>query len=211
LAVVGSAGPGVAAAASLLLSSRSLTTYAAASSVPLSSCTLTPVADSYVAGNILNTGSNFGTATTLSVRSDVLGDRRTFVRFDLSQCADAAQARVTSAELRLYLSAAPSATRTYDVYRVTAAWAENGITWSNQPGTAASATAGAPTGTASGITLAWGVASDVQAFVDGASANFGWALRDRTEASLTARTGTFTSRDDATVAQRPKLVLAYYP
>jgi hypothetical protein len=149
LAVVPAFGAGLAAAASLSPTARSLTTYSTPSSVPLSSCTLTAVADAYTDRNVLNAGSNFGTGTTLSVRSDVLGDRRTFLRFDLSACANVALARVTSASVQLYLSTAPSASRTYDLQRVTATWTESGITWNSQPATAASATATVSTGTTS--------------------------------------------------------------
>ena len=204
-------GGTLGAAASLQLSPLSLTVYAAASTVPPSSCTLTASADSYVDGAVLSSGSNFGTATTLTVRSDVLGNRRTFVRFDLSACPSFGNARVTDASLRLYLSTAPSSGRTYDLHGITATWTETGITSSNQPGTAATATASVATGAVSAVTLSWPVTADVQSFVDGTATNFGWRIRDATEGSLTARSGTFSSRENGTAAQRPSLVVTYYP
>lgn len=204
-------GATLAAAASLQLSPSSLTEYAAASAVPLSSCTLTASADAYVDSAVLSSGSNFGTATTLNVRSDVLGNRRTFARFDLSACPSFGNARVTDASLRLFLSTAPSASRTYNLHRVTAAWTETGVTSSNQPAAAAAATASVATGTVSAVTLSWPVTAEVQSFVDGTATNFGWRIRDATEDSLTARSGTFSARENGTAAQRPSLVVTYYP
>ena len=210
-AAVVALGGTIAAAASLPITAKKLTAFTAASTVPLSSCTLTAAADSYVDGAVLNSGSNFGTATTLSVRSDVLGNRRAFARFDLSGCTGFTNPRITSATVQLFLSTAPSSSRTYQLHRVTATWSETGITWSNQPATAASATATVDTGTTSGVTLSWTVTSDVQSFADGTTTNFGWRVRDATEDALTAVTGTFASREDGTATRRPKLVVSYYP
>ena len=204
-------GGTIAAAASLPVTAKSLTVFTASSTVPLSSCTVTAAADAYVDGAVLNSGSNFGTATTLSVRSDVLGNRRAFARFDLSSCTGFANPRVTSATLQLFLATAPSSSRTYQLHRAAATWTESGITWSNQPATAASATATAATGTTSGVTLSWAVTPDVQSFADGTTTNFGWRVRDATEDSLSAVTGTFASREDGTATRRPKLVVSYYP
>jgi hypothetical protein len=203
---------GMGVAALLGVTSTSVTVYTAASSIPPTVCTLSAAdADSYVSSG--STSSNFGTATSLNVQaSGVLGsDMRTFVQFSLAPCSIPANALITAAALDLYLYAAPGADRTYDAHRVTASWTETGITWSNQPGTAASATASVSTGTTDNVTQTWDVMSDVQAFVDG-TANNGWRIRDQNENPLLGtQLGQFRSAEHGTASQRPTLEITYYP
>ena len=202
-------GVGGALAASLGVSSTTLTTSTGAASISATVCALSAAdADSYV--NEASAGSNFGTATNLDVRSSSAGDRRTFVQFSLTGCSIPATALVTAASLKLFMFAAPTATRTYDAHRVSASWTETGITWTNQPAVAATATASVATGTTSNVTLTWVVTSDVQAFLGG-TANNGWRIKDLTENSATARTGQFRSAEFGTASQRPILEITYYP
>lgn len=203
-------GVGTAVAASLGVGSGDLTLSTYASSISASTCTLTAAdADSYV--NQASAASNFGTATTLDVRSaSSSANRRTLVQFLLSSCSIPANALVTSATLKLFMYTAPTASRTYEAHRVTGAWTETGVTWTNQPTTAASATATASTGTTANVTLSWNVTSDVQTFVDGTS-NLGWRIKDQTESSATARLGQFRSAEYGTAVQRPALDITYYP
>jgi hypothetical protein len=200
-------GSSIGAAAGLSLTPRSLTVLSAPATVPLSTCTLTAVTDSYVDGDVLAAGSNFGTAATLSVRSAALGNRRSFVRFDLTACPDFANARVISATMVLFATTA-AAGRTYDVHRATASWSETVVTWNAQPAIAASATAS--TATAAGE-MSWSVAADVSAFVAGSATNFGWRITDRTEGAAVAQTSTFASREDGMPSRRPRLHIEYYP
>lgn len=200
-------GSSTGAAAGLFLTPRSLTVFSAPATVPLSTCTLTAVADAYVDGDLLAAGSNFGTAAILSVRSSVLGNRRSFVRFDLTACPDFANARVTSATMYLFATTA-AAGRTYDVHRATASWSETVVTWNDQPAVAGAATAS--TATAAGE-LSWPVAADVDSFVAGSATNFGWRIVDRTEGAALAETSTFASREDGTPSRRPRLEIDYYP
>ena len=137
-------------------------------------------------------------------------NRRAFVRFDLSSCAIPANALIVTANLKLRLNAAPTASRTYEARSVTAAWVETGITWTNQPAVAGASSSTVATGTTAGVTLTWPLTTDVQAFVDG-TANHGWRIADQTESSTTVRTGQFRSAEFGTVAQRPILELTYYP
>jgi hypothetical protein len=207
-------GGGVALAATLGVTSSSLTTSTILSTVPLSTCTLTPSADSYVDQATLQQGSNFGGATTLQVESSqtiglIPTNKRSFVRFDISSCSIPAVASVQSATLSIFLSSAPSQSRTWNINRVTASWTENGITWSNQPGSTASTSL--TTGTTSNVTLQASVASDVQSFVSGSLTNNGWRLSDSVESSSTNYNGQFRSREFGTASQRPKLVIDYYP
>ena len=203
-------GVGVAVAATLGVSSAALTVSTGASSIAATTCTLNAAPnDSYVSQ--ASAASNFGTATTMSVRSSLAANMRSFVQFSLGSCSIPANALVTDAELKLFMSTAPTLSRTYEARQVTASWAEGTITWTNQPAVAASATASSATGTTASVTLRWNVTSDVQAFLDGTASNFGWRIKDQTEDSSTARTGQFRSAEYTTATQRPALDISYYP
>jgi hypothetical protein len=207
---------GVGFAAALAITPTSLTVHTAASAVPISTCTLTSSADSYVAED---DDSNFGTATAVHVRSyqTVLiviptnRNRRGFVKFDLSSCSIPAAAAVKTATLSVFLSSAPNQNRTWNIHRVTASWTEAGITWSDQPATAVTNSATVATGTTSNVTLQANVLTDVGAFVSGSQANNGWRFADSLENSSTERLGQFRSREHATTSQRPTLAITYYP
>jgi hypothetical protein len=199
----------VAAAAPIALTSQRLTVDTATVSIPSTTCTLTGAdADSYVYE--LSLLSNFGSAANLDVRSQLLGNKRTFVQFGLAPCAIPANALVTAASLDLTMFSAPSASRSYDARRVTGVWTETGVTWANQPAVAASATATVATGTTANVVLFWNVTADTQAFVDGTT-NAGWRIADQAESSLTSREGQFRSTEFGTASAHPKLTITYYP
>ena len=207
-------GSGVGVAASLGITSSNLTTATIVAAVPLSTCTLTPSADSYVDQATLQQGSNFGGVTPLQVESSqtiglISTNKRSFVKFDLSSCSIPAAAAVQTATLSVFLSAAPNQSRTWNINRVTAAWTENAITWSNQP--ASTSSTSVVTGTTANVTLQATVTSDVQSFVSGGLTNNGWRFSDSVENSSTVRNGKFPSREVGTPAQRPSLVVNYYP
>ena len=206
--VLVAATTGVAAAAALDLSSSALTTHSSPVTIGPTTCTPAAEADGHVSE--LLPLSNFGASTTLDVRSLLLDNARAFVQFDLGSCAIPAGALVTAASLELRLLTAPSASRTHDVHRVTAAWTESGVAWSNQPGVAGTATASAATGTAPDVTLTWDVTADVQALVAG-TANHGWRLSDRTESSATSEAAQYGSREHGTSGSRPTLSITYFP
>jgi hypothetical protein len=200
-------------AAGLAITPERLTIHTAPSTVPVTTCTLIPSADDYVAQD---DGSNFGSATALHVQSyetSVLllttqRNRRSFVKFDLSACSIPAGARVTSATLSVFLSSAPNQNRTWNVGRVTSSWTENNINW---PGPATTASTSVATGTTSNVTLSANVTSNVASFVSGSQTNHGWRFSDSAENSSTQRNGQFRSREWGTVSQRPTLVINYYP
>lgn len=207
--LLGAVAPAAAFAAGLGVTAQRLTSFESATSVPVSSCTLEPVADTYADG--FATALNFGTSTDLLVRSALTGGARAFVRFDLSACSIASTAEIKTARLDLYLATAPAANRTHDVHRVTASWGETALTWANQPAVAGTVTSSASTGTSSGVTISWNVLADVQAFVTGSQTNHGWRIKDSSEGSVTAQTATFGARERASAGQRPLLAITYYP
>ena len=207
-------GSGVAVGASLGMTSTNVTTFTIVAAVPLSTCTLTPSADSYVDQATVQQNQNFGGVTPVQVESSrtiglVSTNKRSFVRFDLSSCSIPAAAAVQTATLSVFLSQAPNQNRTWNINRVTAAWTENVITWANQP--ASTGSTSVSTGTTSNVTLQATVTSDVQSFVSGSLTNNGWRFSDSVEDSATVRNGQFRSREFGTVAQRPTLVVNYYP
>ena len=201
----------IAFATSLPTSSQTVTTVSVAATVPVSTCTLGSTADTYADQSLLQSGTNFGTATTVRVRSAqtlalVPENRRAFVRFDVASCGIPAGARVKTASLDLYLGTAPAASRTYDVHRIESSWVETGLTWSAQPSWTATPT-GSFTAGAVG-TRSTDVASDVSSFVSGTT-NYGWVIKDATENSATSYEGSFNAREAA--SQRPSLAIGYYP
>ena len=209
LVVVTLAGTSLGLAEVLGVGTPRLTSSSGPVTVPVTTCTLTAVADTYADENA--TGTNSGTATTFNVTSRTGRARRAFVRFNLTTCAIPGVADVRTASLRLYMSTAPTATRTYDVHRATAAWVETTLTWTAQPAVAGAATASVATGTTANVTLQWDVLTDVDAFVAGTTTNQGWRVMDRTEIGGTTFQSTFRSREFGTAAQRPQLVITYYP
>ncbi len=214
---------GLASAASLNLVAHNLTPYRTCT------VTATPVATiSVIDAGVrqANATSNFGNVTSLDIASGNGANRRTYLRFDLTNCVPAipASAIVRLATLRLYLTAVPAVCRTIDLFPVTSSWTELGITWNNQPfGTSinnpptASRTGsfdvGTPVGCQNRTTGAYVVGgtitSDVASFVTGGASNFGWMLRDDVEGSATTRTVTISSKQLGTIAQAPQLVVTY--
>jgi hypothetical protein len=202
-------GGAVGFAASLALTPKRLTVFTSASSVPISTCSPLPVADTYADGALLNQGANFGTATTLHVRSDTLGNKRSFARFDVASCVQGG-ARIKTATLSLFLSTAPGAGRMYEARRVTTSWEETTLTSAVQPAVAGAATDSVATGTTNNVIRSWNVVADVQAFANG-TANNGWRIADSAEGALGAEEGRFNSREHPTVSQRPSLAITFYP
>ncbi len=76
--------------------------------------------------------TNFGSATTLAVKSDATSYKRNaHLKFDLTPVAT-----VSAATLKLYVSSVNSdPTRTISVYSATTAgWSEGTVTWNTAPG-----------------------------------------------------------------------------
>lgn len=138
--------------------------------------------------------SNKGTGTTLQVRSRSNQNNRAFLRFDLTKCvpAVATSATVQKATLRLNLATAPTASRTYNINRVTGpcpesattCWTETGLTWNNQPTVASSPTSTlALTSSSAGKNYAFDVTADVAAMLADTVSNHGWRIADSARAT----------------------------
>lgn len=188
----------VAFAAGLGVTARPLTSVAAASTVPASSCSATPSQDTWLEGD--KPGKKHGGDAALLVAADDGGKNpataRALVQFDLS-CLPAGAA-IESATLKLYLASAPAGSRTYGVHRITSSWSDSSASWNDQPsfGPAGS------TASASGGWLSWNVTPDVAA-----GAGDGWAILDENESYGSATGGL----DSVEGANAPTLTIEYWP
>jgi type II secretory pathway pseudopilin PulG len=172
-------------------------------------CTLTvPSGDTYVLQS--QSWSNFGTSTSLRVRSHYNDNARTYVKFDLGACSIPVGATLQAATLRLYKTTAPSAQRTYNAHRVTGSWSGTSVTWGSQPSVAFTATTSTVVSTTGSTWVDFNVLADVSAFRSGTTNN-GWSIRDSSESSSTSRETWFTSYNSGTSSQRPRLTITYVP
>ncbi len=154
---------------------------------------------------------NYGSELTMDVQSGVPNpgkNGRSFVRFNVSSIP--AGTILYSATLRLWTTAVPGATRTYDVHLVTDNWSESSIIWSNQPAVAAGTTDSDTTPSSPGATMEWDVRTDVQSWLNG-EANNGWRISDAAEGSVTPYQTTFRTREDDDSGLVPELELEYIP
>ena len=161
--------------------------------------------------------------------------RRGLIAFNLASIP--AGALVQSASLTLHMSRTVSGPQNMALHRVLADWGEgtsaaargegggasattNDATWTfrffnttqwSTPGGDFTATASATTSVNQLGDYTWsssGLVADVQAWVNGA-ANFGWILRGNEVSLATAKR--FDSRQNATAAFRPRLVVVFMP
>jgi hypothetical protein len=197
LAIAGALALSPAFAATLGVSSKNLTVWTSSATVCSNPGpqTVNPNIDSYVREDSATT--NFGTATTVFVRSGSGARRRTFVRFNLP--ATPSGCSLTAATLRLFTTTA-AAGRTLQVFRSAAAWTETGITWNLQPGT----TGTAVTAASGAGWIQWNVLTHANALYSGT--NNGFTLRDASETTGSA-SQTFSSREAA--SNKPELVLTF--
>ena len=160
---------------------------------------------------------NWGDLDYLRVRSSSVAtdlDCRSYIRADLSSIAPGA--KVTSATLKWYSFAPPTASRTYLCWRAAASWSEATITWNTRPnvgGTTGYDSVSAIVGTSAGW-VTWDVKNTVQDFLarDAATyeTNNGWYVRDQSEGSATTYFTDFRSREYSDANYRPKLEIVYY-
>jgi hypothetical protein len=181
---------------------NSATTAASFCATPGSS---TVAASADTTGYQQNPTTIYGTSGDIGAGSATGANGRVLVRFALP--ALGTHCVVTAATLRLYAHT-PQAGRTVDAYRVdptAPAWSEASTNWNNQP-----ATTGAGVGVASLASAGWQqwtVTSMVTSMYAGT--NSGFLLRDRVEDSATAYWQLYASRENATTANRPQLVLTW--
>lgn len=168
--------------------------------------TLSTIGDSWIDED--NTGTTHGTSTDVNVQSKSTNkDQRSLIQFDTASIP--AGSSITKATLRLFLSDAPSGTRTYEAFRITSMWDESTVTWASQPTTEGAATANAATGTTNNTWLEWDVTGDIEGFIAGSFTNYGWMIKDSSEEGTSTRQGKFNSSEHGTESKRPQLVVDF--
>ena len=164
-----------------------------------------PSADSHVYQ--FSSGTNYGTATTMSVQARTAQCKRALVRFDVPSIP--AGSTINSATLELYATAA-SGGAVLNVHRITSEWSETGVTYADQPSFASAADASIGSGGTAGWKV-WDVASVVRDWAEGISPNYGLMVKFNVETGLTAINITFATREHATENYRPILRINYTP
>ncbi|HQO21149.1 MAG TPA: kelch repeat-containing protein, partial [Acidobacteriota bacterium] len=157
-------------------------------------------ADSFV--NQASAGTNYGSGMTISVQSRLSQAQRTLVMFDLSGIPE--DSVINSATLELYASSAPTTGLTLNVHRITGTWTESAVTWTNQPAYNSTVDASLAGGTTAGWKI-WNIASLVQEWINGTSANYGLTVKGSVENDKTALTYAFASKENTTTGNRPIL------
>lgn len=149
---------------------------------------------------------NYGNDTTFEVRPDNNADRRGLVKFDLSSIPS--NSTVTSATLYLY-SKDQKDTQTTSLYRVTANWSENSVTWltwtllGGDFDNSVSYFTFIPDPANCMVTM--NITSLVQAWVNGTYPNYGLMLYSTGNNHIIK----YVSKEDGTVSEQPRLDVTY--
>jgi len=143
--------------------------------------------------------NNFGSDSTLKVKSQAGDNSRALVRFPLPALPPGCTG-VESATLRVEAASAKDG-RTLQALRVASGWSETAVTWSSQPGASGPA-ATAPSGQG---TLEWAVTEQIVGMYT--SANHGLLIRDAAENGV-GDEQTLNSRDKLSDGP-PELVLMF--
>jgi hypothetical protein len=105
----------------------------------------------------------------------------TLIKFDISSIPSNAQ--IISAILYLHYQSwgdTNPAGRPLNIYRITSDWNEGTCNWNNQPSYTSTLTTTSIIPSAPGVWMEWDVTSDVETFVSGSIANYGWKITDET-------------------------------
>lgn len=155
--------------------------------------------------------ANFGAGTLLDLDEgpDVTGGfTRVLLDFDLSVLPGGSQ--VYHAELVMERLSGQLGNSGH-AYAIFGPWAENSVTWNNQPNHASPVYGYRDTGPQNSPTEhRWNLSRLAQYWHDG-TFDHGVVLRDHSESSSFQRNATFGSREHATVASRPRLLVYHGP
>ena len=152
---------------------------------------------------------NFGDSNYLSVGIFTVPYARSYLQFDLSSIPS--EAVIIDAHLGLYYDSSYALTSLpVGVYRVTESWAEETVTWDNQPTYSNEPSDIKILSTEqSNDFVYWQIIDLVEQWLAGSINNYGMVLLDTDESSDDGGIE-FYSSDWTTASQRPKLVIDYY-
>jgi len=198
---------GIGYATTLPISSSSLGT--ASQSLTKSSCTVSGTSsttDTYIDQNSPN--SSFGSNTTMLVQPDTNKIQASLIMFSLSGCSIPTTGGADTATLTLFITNAPSSSRTLTLYPVLQTWSGSS-TWNTAHSLqVGSATTSFATGTTNNVSKALTVTIDVDALIKNPNANFGWEILDGGTPAGGDRT-TIATSNNGTAARRPTLAINY--
>lgn len=184
----------------------------------LAQTTVTYTADSTMSDAMVGNGgvetSNFGSQNQFNVYHQINQQIpmafRTFIQYDLN--AIPSNAIITEAKLK-FMTLSVNNAITHDLYveRVgNTSWAENAITWNNQPSVISSDQISIPHAQTSSTGLhEFTVTDHVQKMVANPTANNGWRIRLRSESGSTDFGLMYYSSEASNVAKRPVLSITY--
>ena len=160
-----------------------------------------------------NPTTNHGTAALLGIgyRSATSKISRGIFQFDLTGIPQGST--INSATFSIYATGTDegeSGNRTYEVHYVTQSWDESTVTWSNQPTFDATVEDSVVvTANTTGFKTFSSMATVVQEWLDGDQTNYGIVVKVNNE--TLAPSMNYATSDNATAANRPKLVVNYTP
>jgi len=152
-----------------------------------------------------NPTQNYGSGASIGVGSSAGANAYSYLKFTLTSAAIPASCTVTSATLSIY-SSAPMAGATLDAYRADASWSASTMTW-NTGRVGFAGTPAQTTSLASAGWQQWDVTTLTRELYAGP--DYGFALKDSVDSAATARYQTWSSSENATVANRPKLQISW--
>lgn len=171
--------------------------------------------------------TNNGTSIAIIVRDDSANTyiSNSLIAFDLAGQLPAG-AEVVSATLKLdYYRESGAKDYTYNLHRLLKGWAQNTATWNKlnsgtnwgSPGaTGATDRDATPTVTLSGLgtpptLVSFDVTADVENFVEGTKANYGWLLTGGGTVNANFLTSDYTEAGTGSTTRRPILEIEYIP
>ena len=132
---------------------------------------------------------------------------RAFLEYDLSSISGASVTLATF-DLWVHPTYGNPTNYSFGIYRVTASWAENTVTWNSQPAYNASAYDTKTVTGAAGSLTTWTVTTLIQQWVTGTYSNYGLACC-RINMSNQTPWPYFLSSDDTVAGTRPRLTITY--
>jgi len=166
------------------------------------STTLAPTMDTAVYQS--NPDQNYGSGGSIGLGSAASANAYSYLKFDLTTAPIPAHCTVTNATLSIYASA-PMVGATLHAYRANASWGAS-MTWNT--GRVGFAGTPAPTTSLGAAGLQqWDVTTLTRELYVGP--DYGFALKDSVDNAASARYQTWSSVENTTVANRPKLQITW--